>query len=409
MPKFTYTGENKEGNKIVETVEAVDRFAIYEIARTNGNTVTSITEAGSFSFASFINVEKFNSLMSRVKQDELVMATRNLSSMLLAGLPLSRTLSVLERQSKNPRMQLMMRDIRNRISKGDQFHEALRQYPKVFSSLYVSMVRAGEESGVLADSLKVISTQLERSSSLTKKVKGAMIYPTIVLTVMVIIGVLMMIFVMPSITATFKSLDADLPATTQVLIAVSDFMSGNPFMTIGIMIASVIGFILFLRSPFGKKISNFVVVRIPVIGTLVRETNTARTARTLSSLLASGVDIVGALKITEDVVQNIYFKEIIKEAAIEVEKGSPLSQTFIKYNNLYPILIGEMISVGEETGQISGMLLEVAEFYENEVEQKTKDLSTIIEPVLMVVIGASVGFFALAMIAPIYSISDSVG
>jgi type IV pilus assembly protein PilC len=150
------------------------------------------------------------------------------------------------------------------------------------------------------------------------------------------------------------------------------------------------------------------VVRLPIIGNIAKEANAARTARTLSSLLSSGVDVLRALSITRDVVQNYYYKEIIAEAALRVEKGTALSETFIERKDLYPILVGEMIAVGEETGQISNMLQELAEFYENEVEHKTKDLSTIIEPVLMVVIGGTVGFFALAMIAPIYSIADSI-
>jgi type IV pilus assembly protein PilC len=153
---------------------------------------------------------------------------------------------------------------------------------------------------------------------------------------------------------------------------------------------------------------SWIFVRIPVIGKIVKHTNSAYTTRTLSSLLSSGVDVLGALSITEEVLQNDYYKDILREAQKNVEKGNPLSETFIKHEKLYPILVGEMVSVGEETGQISNMMSEIATFYEGEVEQKTKDLSTIIEPILMVVIGAGVGVFAMGMIAPIYSISDSI-
>ncbi|NCN52581.1 type II secretion system F family protein [Candidatus Parcubacteria bacterium] len=409
MEKFTYIGTTKDGEPVTETVDAVDRFAVYDIARENGHLVTKVKKAGGFSLGSLLNVERINILISRVKEDQLVMATRNLGSMLKAGLPLSRALSVIERQSKNPRLQSVMRDVRERISKGDGFHDALARYPKVFSPLYVAMVRAGEESGSLAESLQIIGQQLEQTSSLKKKVKGAMIYPAIVISVMGIIGVLMMIFVIPSITETFKKLDADLPTTTRILIGTSDFMSNHAILTIGGMILVIAGFIYALRTRIGKRIFHFITPRLPVIGTLVKETNSARTARTLSSLLSSGVDMLAAIEITQDVVQNIYYKQVIAEAAKRVEKGSPLSEVFVESEKLYPILLGEMILVGEETGQISKMLDEVAIFYETEVTQKTKDLSTIIEPVLMVFIGGVVGFFALAMIAPIYSISDSIG
>lgn len=235
-----------------------------------------------------------------------------------------------------------------------------------------------------------------------------MIYPSIIITVMIIIGILMMIFVMPSITKTFVDLGVDLPITTRILIAVSDFMANNPIWVLGGFIGFVVGFIYSLRTWWGKRVFHWVIIRLPVIGTMVKETNAARTARTLSSLLGSGVDVLLSIKITQDVIQNIYYKPVLESAAAGVEKGAPLSKSFIENDGLYPILVGEMILVGEETGQISGMLSQLATFYENEVEQKTKDLSTIIEPILMVVIGGTVGFFALAMIAPIYSISSSI-
>lgn len=408
MPKFTYIGESQTGDKIVKTIEATDRFAVYEVARGEGHTVSSITEGKGFDISRYLDMERINYLLSRVKADELVMMTRNLGSMLKAGLPLSRALSVIERQSNNPRLKGIVKDIQARINKGDQFNDALAAYGKTFDDLYVAMVRAGEESGSLADSLGILSIQMERSSSLKKKIKGAMIYPTIVLSVMVIIGVLMMVYVMPSITGTFKSLGADLPVTTRALIAASDFMSAHTALVVGGMIGSIAFFIYALGTRIGKRVTSFIVVRLPVIGNIAKEANSARTARTLSSLLSSGVDVLRSLAITKDVVQNYYYKQVIAEAALRVEKGTPLSETFIERKDLYPVLVGEMISVGEETGQIANMLDELAGFYENEVEHKTKDLSTIIEPILMVVIGATVGFFALAMIAPIYSIGDSI-
>ena len=233
-------------------------------------------------------------------------------------------------------------------------------------------------------------------------------YPSIVLLIMVIIGVLMMIYVMPSITGTFKKLDVDLPATTEALIAMSDFMVAHTLLVLVGMVSTIVGFIYFLRTRLGKIIFHWLIIRLPVIGTMVKETNAARTARTLSALLTSGVDVIRALNITEEVVQNIYYKPIIREAAKNVEKGTPLSDVFIENNKMYPVFVGEMILVGEETGQIGDMLGQLAVFYETEVEQKTKDLSTIIEPLLMVIIGGTVGVFALAMIAPIYSIGDSL-
>ena len=404
MEKFTYTGTTREGQAVTQTVEAADRYAVYDIARTNGHMVTSVREASSFSLERF-----FNLFLTRIKADELVTMTRNISSMIKAGLPLTRSLSVVERQTKNIRLKHTMRTVREDINKGKQLNEALAAFPRIFSELYVAMVRAGEEGGQLSSAMETLSVQMERSSTLRKKVKGAMIYPTIVLMVMVIIGVLMMIYVVPSITGTFSSMNVELPLTTKILIGTSNFMSNHSFLVLAGGVAFIMGSISFLRTRLGKRIFHYLVTRIPVIGTIVKEVNAARTARTLASLLRSGVDVISAVNITTDVVQNVYYKDILKTAAERVEKGTPLSEVFVERTDLYPVLVGDMIAVGEETGQISHMLEELAQFYETEVDQKTKDLSTIIEPLLMVMIGGGVGFFALAMIAPIYSISDSIG
>lgn len=409
MPIFTYIGTDKNGKTVKETVTADDRFAVYDIARTNGHAVDGVKAKVNFSLGSVFDIKKIELWTSRVKQDELVMITRNLGSMLDAGLPLARALSVIERQSKNAKLKLIVTNVIDEINKGEPFHAAIGKYPKVFSNLYVAMVRAGEESGGMSAALQTLSVQMQRSSSLKKKIKGAMIYPAIVITILVIIGILMMIYVMPSITGTFKSLGTDLPTTTTILIATSDFMVAHTLVVLVGLVSAVVGFIYFLRTKAGNIASSWIIPKLPVIGTMAKETNAARTARTISSLLAAGVDVIRTLEITQDVVQNYYYRKIIAEAAKRVEKGSPLSEVFVERDDLYPILVGEMILVGEETGKIASMLQELASFYENEVEQKTKDLSTIIEPLLMVVIGGTVGFFALAMIAPIYSISDSIG
>jgi len=408
MAKFTYTGEDHEGKKVINTVEADDRFAVYSIARDQGHTVSSIGAPGKLKLGSAWNMERINFLMSRVKEDELVMVTRNLGSMLIAGLTVTRALSVIERQSSNPRLTGVVKRVIERINQGDPFNETLKEFPETFDNLYVSLVRAGEETGNLADSLKTLAIQMERASNLKKKVKGAMIYPAIVVTVMFVIGILMMIYVMPQITGVFKGMNKELPATTSILIGVSDFLVNYTVFALGGIFGLIGGFIYFLRTKWGKIASSWLIVRLPVIGNLAKETNAARTARTLSSLLNSGVDVIRSINITEEVLQNVFYKEVLADAAARVEKGTSLSETFIERKDLYPILVGEMILVGEETGQIAGMLGELAIFYETEVERKTKDLSTIVEPILMVVIGATVGFFALALIAPIYSISDGL-
>ena len=410
MPIFRYKLVDADGTSEEATIEAPDRFAVYKQVRKEGKTIVSVVEEGAPGQGAkrFFNVEYLNSLIGRVKLDEVVMLTRNIAAMLEAGLVLSRALNVMQRQSKNAKLKAVLADIEAHVKKGEPFSDALEKYPKIFSPLFIAMARAGEESGSLADSLRVVGEQMDKSYLLKKKIKGAMIYPAIILFAMVVIAILMMIYIVPTLSQTFKELGADLPSTTQAVISVSDFMVAHTFSTIGLMVGVVILFIYGLRTKRGSRMFEWFILRVPIIGTLVREVNSARTARTFSSLLTSGVEIIEALSITKDVVQNSYFKDVIAKAEAEIQTGAPISKVFIENEKLYPVLFGEIVSVGEETGKLSDMLGQVALFYEREVDQKTKDMSTIIEPFLMIFIGTGVGFFALSMISPIYSLSNTI-
>jgi type IV pilus assembly protein PilC len=314
----------------------------------------------------------------------------------------------LEKQVSNKRLREIIAALGSEIRKGKPLSEACSEYPDVFAKLFVSMVKAGEESGKLSESLQIIANQMDGSYKIKEKVKGAMIYPGVIISVMIIIGVLMMIYVVPGITATFKDMGVALPFLTNVLIVTSDFLKNNILWTILGVILVVIAFYFALRSKPGKKAFDFIVLRLPVVGELVKETNSARITRTISSLLSSGVPYAESISITRDVIQNDYFKDILTQAKSKVEKGGAISSVFLENTKLCPAFVGEMMVVGEETGRLPSMLLEVATFYEDSVDQKTKNMSEIIEPVLMVIIGIAVGFFALAMIKPIYSLMDNV-
>ncbi len=270
------------------------------------------------------------------------------------------------------------------------------------------MVHAGEESGGLPAALSEVGLNLKKSYDLNKKIKGALMYPSIILIAIFAIGVLMMMYVVPTLTKTFKDLGGDLPSSTKFVIWISDMISQHTLLFLTVVGVIVTVFVLFARLEVTKKYFDYIILRIPVVGTIVKEVNTARTARTMSSLLSSGVDMSKALSITEEVLQNIYYKEILKKAIVLIEKGSPLSISFKEGVKLYPVMMGEMMEVGEETGNLAKMLLDIANFYEGEVDNKTKDLSVIIEPVLMVFIGGAVGFFAISMISPMYSVMNNI-
>jgi type IV pilus assembly protein PilC len=389
----------------VRIVDAPTRFAVYDKVQKEEGVIIEVAEV-----QNYLAVPAWAAHMTegRVKHLDIVHTVKNLSTMLGAGLPLSRALSVIERESSNKRLQVIAARLSEVVAKGSPFHEALAEYPSVFPEILVAMVKVGEESGTLADSLSIVGLQMERSEELTRKVKGAFIYPCIILFAIVIVSVLMLLYVVPTLAKTFTELHVQLPLATRVFVGISDFMVHNValvFVGLALMLA---GSIAFVRSRRGSAFMLLVGLHLPVIGELIRETYAARTARTLSSLLSSGVPVIDALTITKDVVHVDSFAQVIDETIVGVKKGEAISKSFAEHPKAYPILMSEMLTVGEETGKVAPMLKQVAEFYEGDVSQKTKDLSTIIEPMLMLLIGAVVGVFAVSMIAPIYSLSSSI-
>ncbi len=405
--KFKYIA-TRDGDQYDGVMQARDRFEVYAKVRSEGGEIVSVDRTGGLSILSLRGIRSINEKFSTVKEVDIILFAKNLSAMLGAGLSLTRALSVANRQTKNPKLSYILRSLIAKVRKGDPLSSALAEHPKMFKNLFIAMVRAGEEGGNLPESLVSISIQMDKSYKLKKRIKGAMIYPAIVMMAMVAIGFLMMIKVVPTLKETFDQVGADLPATTQSIITLSNFLVANTFLSIIIIVGFVLTVRYTLRTKVGKMVFDAFILRIPAIGTIVKEVNSARFARTLSSLLASGVNIVTALGITAKVVQNHHHKKVILNAMTVVEQGEPMSVIFGRREDLYPPLVSEMIAVGEETGKLSDMLEQVADFYETEVEQKTKDMSTIIEPFLMLFIGAGVGFFAMAMISPIYLLSDSI-
>jgi len=405
--KFRVTIEKEGTPKETRTVEAKSRFDVYDQVRNEGGVVTAILEQKRGRF--FEIFAKFNiSIGTGIKRREIIRLATNLSAMLSAGLSISRALSVIERQSSNKRLKVIAAGIAESIKKGSSLNEALAIYPRVFPEIFVAMVRAGEESGSLSDSLLAVALQMERSEELIRKVKGAMIYPAIVISVVLIVGVLMLIYVVPTLTSTFTSLGVKVPLATRIIVALSNFMAANAAMVLTAILVFVVAGIVFVKSKIGNKVLIAAALHMPVINELVRETFAARAARTLSSLLSAGVAILDALLIAKEVVHAEAFAKVIEEAEVRVRKGETLSASFAEHTKLYPILMSDMLAVGEETGKVAIMLKQIAEFYEANVAEKTKDLSTIIEPVLMVFIGIFVGIFAVSMIAPIYQLSSAI-
>jgi type IV pilus assembly protein PilC len=402
--KFKYKIQNKNNEVVEGIVESPDKFTLAREFREKGDVPISIEEVKEKTGVLSMKINVF----SGVSLSEKIMFTNNLSGMLSAGLSLNRALSILEKQSTNSTFRDIVHGLSEDISKGNTLSEGMKKFPKVFSGIFVPMVHSGEESGSLPKTLTEVGLSLKKSYDLNKKIKGAMTYPAIIVFAMMVIAIFMMIYVVPTLTKTFKDLGSELPASTKAIIWISDTISQHIILFLLLISSLVFGAFVLSRFKLIQRYFDKIILYIPVIGNLVKEVNTARTARTMSSLLLSGVNISNSLFITEEVLQNVHYKELVHKAISSIEKGMVLSQSFKENTFLYPVMMGEMIEVGEETGNLSKMLMDIANFYETEVDNKTKDLSTIIEPVLMLFIGAAVGVFAVSMIKPMYSVMNNI-
>lgn len=406
MTHFVYKAKKPDGGMYTAAHDATDRYELYRIIRDAGDELVSIEDTRVGGRMHIDLTPKF--ISERVKPIDKINFARNLGAMLNAGLALSRAISVIERQSHSNGLKKVLKGLIAEIDKGTTFADAAAKYPKVFPPIFVSMVHAGEQSGSLAEALKVIASQMERSYALTRRVRGALIYPAVIVVAMIGIAIIMFTFVVPTLMKTFIDLHVQLPFATQVVLGISGvFQTYGIFMLIA-LIAAVWGGKAWSRTLQGKRVLHFIIIKAPLFGSLVQEVNTARTARTLSSLLQAGVEVVEAVSITSAVIQNVYFKEVLVKAGLAIKKGEPMSRVFNENLNLYPVFLAEMINVGEETGKTGEMLVNVAEYYEDDVNEKTKDMSTVIEPIIMIVIAAAVGFFAVAMISPMYSLVNAI-
>lgn len=343
-----------------------------------------------------------------VSLTEKLMFTRNLQVMIASGLSLPKALEILAEQTKSNKFRKAISEIKEKVVRGSNFSDCLTGHPDIFSELFQNMIKVGEEAGNLDEVLKVLSQQMEREHELKSKIRGALMYPAVIIFAMIGIGVLMLIMVVPKLAETFQELEIELPLTTRMVIWLGSFLAEKWYLVILLFLIFFFLFWMSSKSKTGKKAIDTVFLRIPVISVLIKKTNAAQTVRTLSSLIAAGVPIVRSLEIVSGVLGNFYYKQALAIAAQKVKKGGKLSEAMGGYRDIYPLVVLQMIKVGEETGETSKILGKLAEFFEEEVGNATKNLASIIEPVLMLIIGGAVGFFAISMVQPMYSMLGAI-
>lgn len=339
---------------------------------------------------------------------EKIFFTKNLQVMISSGLSLPRSISILAEQAKNKKFKEALETIKTEITQGKNFSESMQKYPGIFSDFYSSMVKVGEETGTLEKVLDILDKQLEKDYDLQSKVKGALIYPAVIVVLMLGIGVLMLVYVVPTLSATFIELKVELPMTTQVVMGLGNFFKNNILAIAALTVLFIFGVCQFFKTAFGKRLYDNLMLAMPIISPIVKNINSAYTVRNLSSLIASGVSLPRALEITGNTLGNYKYKNALIESEDKVKKGEKFSEALKKYDTIYPATLIQMIAVGEETGETSVILSKLADFYENEVSEATKNLASVIEPFLMIIIGVVVGFFAVSMIQPMYSMMDSM-
>ena len=325
-----------------------------------------------------------------------------------SGLSILESLDIVGETARG-KMKDIIAGVKKSVESGNSLADSLGRYPKVFSGIFTSAVYAGEHSGTLSENLQNLSEQLRKEKELGSKVKGAMFYPVVVLIAAFILGMAMSFLVLPKIIPLLEGLNTELPITTRGLIAFSHFVDKNGLpLFIGI-VCGIVFFLWLVKQKFSKPVTHWLLLRVPIIKKIVRDSNLARFSRTLGTLLKSGLNIDEALLVTRDTLGNYYFKKATQDTAARVSKGTTLSESLSQYKKLFPKMLNRMLLVGEQSGNLEDSLLYLADFYDVEVDNATKSLSTAIEPVLLLVVGLVVGFLALSIITPIYNVTGNIG
>lgn len=400
MPFFDYTAKNSTGKSVSGSVDARSQEIAVTLLKNQGLTVVSMREK---------KVGVLDQLLDfrGVPQSEVVAFTRQFSTMISAGLPISRALEVLANQSTNKGFQKIITEVLRSVEGGVSLSTSLSVYPKTFNETYISLVRAGESSGKLDIILKKLAENMEAERDLDSKFKSAMVYPIIVFIAMIGVFILLMVFVIPKLSEMYTNMNIELPFVTRMMISTSNFMVKYIYIFIILIIGVVFGIRSFTQSKQGKIFISEALIKFPVFGKITLEKDFSRFSRTLSLLINSAVPIVDALNIVSTLMTSNTLRNAVLDAALHVEKGQSLSNYF-RSSTKFPSLLGQMAGVGEETGRMDEVLERVAIYYEGEVDNKVKGLSSALEPIILVMLGVMVGFLIISIITPIYKLTSSI-
>ncbi|MBI5213877.1 MAG: type II secretion system F family protein [Nitrospirae bacterium] len=397
MPNFKWTGKTAKGEPKSGEMSAASKDEVIAALRRQGILPSVVTETGAK------KVKK-----QKVTDKDVVVFTRQFATMFIAGIPIVQGLDIMSKQSENKTLGSIIAQIKADVETGTTLADAMKKHPRVFDDLFVNLVAAGEAGGVLDGVLLRLANYMEKSMKLKKKVKGAMIYPSIVVTVAVLVIAIIMIFVIPIFAKIFGEMGSQLPAPTRSVIWLSDFLSGiGGLMILGGIVGSIFGIKQYRRTEIGRKKTDAILLKMPIIGDLVRKVAVARFTRTLGTLLNSGVPILDALDICARSSGNKVVEEVVFEVRKEVSAGKTVAEPMSK-TDVFPPMVTQMINVGESTGALDQMLVKIADFYDDEVDDSVGNLTTMLEPMLMVFLGTAVGYIVIALYLPIFKMGEAV-
>lgn len=401
MMRFNFKAKDKKGRLVAGLVEANDEKHAASLVREKELILLSLSPQRKDNLSVIIN--KFK---NRIKEDDVSTFTRQLATMVNAGLPITEFLLILKNQARGAALKEMLSQILADVQEGQSLSSAIGKYPNVFSPTYIALLKAGEAGGVLDNVLSRLSDNMEKQVEFKGKVKGALIYPVIVVIGMVLVAAIMMIFVIPKMLSLYSEFGAELPGPTKILMSVSGFFAKFWWLML-IIIAFLINFLItYRKTKTGRRKIDELILKIPIFGDLQRQVALTELTRTLSLLVGAGVSILEALGILSQISGNAVIGDALEDSAKQVEKGFPLAYAFSKHPEAFPYILSQMVAVGEETGKMSEVLAKVSHVFEVESDQKVKALTSAIEPIVMVVLGVGVGFLVIAVILPIYNLTS---
>ena len=401
MKRFKYRARTTTGEVVKGEVEATSDKIAAKLLKRKGYIIVSIKPKAEF----IIDITR--KFRDRVTSKDVANFTRQLATMMNAGLPITESLLILRNQSTG-RLQVILTEILNDVEGGHSLSSSLEKYPSVFNKTYVALIKSGEIGGVLDAVLAKLSDSLEKQQEFSGRVKGAMVYPSIIVIGMLIVTFIMLVFVIPRLTSLYDQFDAELPITTKLLLAVSDAVSKYWYLVIGAGVAIYYMFKLYIKTKTGRKKFDEFKFKIPLIGSLQRQVILTDLTRTISLMVGSRVSILESLYITSEVADNSIISEALIDAGKMVEKGFPVAFSFAKHPEAFPPILSQMISVGEETGKMDEVLDKISHVFESESDQKLKAIIAAIEPIILIFLGVGVAFLVISVIMPIYNLTSQI-